>query len=397
MVHRDVKPSNLVFCVEERRFKFIDLGACVDLRSGTNYIPEESILDVIYCPPEQYVLPTDAPQLSKNAFSMVISPMLWNKHKPDRFDVYSAGLIFFQLAVPVMCSDRAIKSFVQSFEQNDYDLMKWKQNSTLLSRHTQILDANDGAGWDLLAQMLRPRRVVQSDDGTVSFVDNKDGALRISAEAALNHPFFKAAEMEPKPLTNLWRKYSRKLFDLEGKILSRVFETEEQTTTVKKLRKDFAVGKASAEELQKEETKLDSLQTSLKAMQGEFVSLSKAAFQRFGIAKQPTVPEAETESKKHVTSLKKHRSCLGGTQKPSKSLFGWLNRAPAKNESGGLSGAENLVYAGLKFTGLAARVANDLAQSIKKDAEKLMTDIETENAQKVRRDGSSLYRSNVLF
>ena len=33
--------------------QFIDLGACADLRSGTNYVPEESILDLNYCPPEQ--------------------------------------------------------------------------------------------------------------------------------------------------------------------------------------------------------------------------------------------------------------------------------------------------------------------------------------------------------
>ena len=38
---------------------------------------------------------------------------------------------------------------------------------------------------------------------------------------------------------------------------------------------------------------------------------------------------------------------------------------------------------GLKFTGLAARVAGDLAKSVKKDAEKLMEEIETENDQKV--------------
>lgn len=37
--------------------QFIDLGACADLRSGTNYVPEESILDLNYCPPEQVGVP----------------------------------------------------------------------------------------------------------------------------------------------------------------------------------------------------------------------------------------------------------------------------------------------------------------------------------------------------
>lgn len=45
--------NNIIFCDEEQRFKLIDLGACADLRNGTNYIPDESILDFHYCPPEQ--------------------------------------------------------------------------------------------------------------------------------------------------------------------------------------------------------------------------------------------------------------------------------------------------------------------------------------------------------
>lgn len=53
LVHRDVKPLNIIFAEQQRRFKLIDLGACADLRTGTNYTPDESILDPNYCPPEQ--------------------------------------------------------------------------------------------------------------------------------------------------------------------------------------------------------------------------------------------------------------------------------------------------------------------------------------------------------
>ena len=53
VVHRDVKPLNLVLAESERRFKLIDLGAAADLRNGTNWAPDESILDPSYCPPEQ--------------------------------------------------------------------------------------------------------------------------------------------------------------------------------------------------------------------------------------------------------------------------------------------------------------------------------------------------------
>jgi serine/threonine protein kinase len=53
LVHRDIKPLNIIFSGADRRFKLIDLGAAADLRTGTNYVPDESILDPAYCPPEQ--------------------------------------------------------------------------------------------------------------------------------------------------------------------------------------------------------------------------------------------------------------------------------------------------------------------------------------------------------
>jgi serine/threonine protein kinase len=38
VVHRDVKPLNLVLAEDSGSFKLIDLGACVDIRSGFNYV-----------------------------------------------------------------------------------------------------------------------------------------------------------------------------------------------------------------------------------------------------------------------------------------------------------------------------------------------------------------------
>ena len=45
LVHRDVKPLNLVLDERARQFRLIDLGACADLRTGKNYAPDETILD----------------------------------------------------------------------------------------------------------------------------------------------------------------------------------------------------------------------------------------------------------------------------------------------------------------------------------------------------------------
>ena len=59
----------------------------------------------------QYVLPTDAPDLARKNAAMVvaIAPMLWVRHKPDRFDMYSLGLVMIQLAMPHLRTSGALQ------------------------------------------------------------------------------------------------------------------------------------------------------------------------------------------------------------------------------------------------------------------------------------------------
>ena len=52
----------------------------------------------------------------------------------------------------------------------------------------------------------------------------------------------------------------------------------------------------------------------------------------------------------------------------------------------------NMLYAGLKFTGLALNVAGDLAKSMRQDSERMLKDIEAEAAAKVQ---SLTLRSNL--
>ena len=56
IVHRDVKPQNMIISDKEGRIKMIDLGAAADLRVGTNYVPNEYLLDPRFAPPQQYVM-----------------------------------------------------------------------------------------------------------------------------------------------------------------------------------------------------------------------------------------------------------------------------------------------------------------------------------------------------
>ena len=58
IVHRDVKPQNVIISETDNRVKFIDLGAAADLRVGINYVPNEYLLDPRYAPPQQYIMST---------------------------------------------------------------------------------------------------------------------------------------------------------------------------------------------------------------------------------------------------------------------------------------------------------------------------------------------------
>lgn len=58
IVHRDIKPQNVIISAKAGRAKLIDLGAAADLRVGINYIPNEFLLDPRYAPPQQYIMST---------------------------------------------------------------------------------------------------------------------------------------------------------------------------------------------------------------------------------------------------------------------------------------------------------------------------------------------------
>ncbi|CAA6671278.1 unnamed protein product [Spirodela intermedia] len=173
IVHRDIKPQNVIFSEGTRTFKIIDLGAAADLRVGINYIPKE------YAAPEQYIMSTQTPSAPSAPVAAALSPVLWQMNLPDRFDIYSLGLIFLQMAVPSLRSDSALIQFNRQLKRCDYDLNAWRAAAEAragpdLRRGLELLDLDGGIGWELLTSMVRYR-----------------ARQRTSAKGALAHPYFK--------------------------------------------------------------------------------------------------------------------------------------------------------------------------------------------------------------
>jgi len=169
LVHRDIKPDNILI-TEQGRLKLLDLGAAVDLRNGFNYIPDEAILDPAYAPPERYVMPENTPKPPPSPLAELLSPFLWVRGRPDRFDTYSAGVILAQMAVPGI-RNMDPKQFARTLVSYEQDVPDWRMKAAG-NLGWDILDEDNGAGFKLLNALMEP-----------------DRSKRISAGQALSMPF----------------------------------------------------------------------------------------------------------------------------------------------------------------------------------------------------------------
>ncbi|CAL52044.1 Serine/threonine-protein kinase, active site [Ostreococcus tauri] len=173
IVHRDVKPDNLIFT--KTGLVFIDLGGSAQcLGRPKNYIPGEGPADPRYC------LPTDIYLLPKESPTPVDSNLLqlWEHYQPEKFDLFSAGIIMLQICIPSLSHPDKLTKFKSELEQCDFNLQKWrtkfdKSASPVGVSDVSVLDADEGAGWDLASQLLK--------------TDRKE---RISTVDALQHRFF---------------------------------------------------------------------------------------------------------------------------------------------------------------------------------------------------------------
>ena len=181
IVHRDMKPENILLPSQGKRgkVKFIDFGAAADLRVGINYLPKEFLLDPRYAPPEKYIMSTSTPKAPPTPVAAALSPVLWSLNRPDRFDMYSVGILLLQMCFPPLRRDNQLVAFNRQLGGLDYDILAWrdlivskKGGSGGYAQGIEILDMDGGRGWDLLRRLI-----------------NNSPSRRIGASAAASHPF----------------------------------------------------------------------------------------------------------------------------------------------------------------------------------------------------------------
>ena len=101
--------------------------------------------------------------------------ILFQLNSPDLFDMYSAGIVLLQMAIPILRSTGGLKNFNAEIKTVEYDLNKWRM-CTRLRPDLTILDLDSGRGWDLATKLISERGNIFSG--------------RLSAAAALRHPYF---------------------------------------------------------------------------------------------------------------------------------------------------------------------------------------------------------------
>lgn len=101
--------------------------------------------------------------------------LLLQLNSPDLFDMYSAGIILLQMAIPSLRSSAGLKNFNGELKRFGYDLNKWRE-FTRSRPDLSLLDLDSGRGWDLATKLVSERGSLRRE--------------RLSAAAALRHPYF---------------------------------------------------------------------------------------------------------------------------------------------------------------------------------------------------------------
>mmetsp|Transcript_41577 Transcript_41577/g.132822 ORF Transcript_41577/g.132822 Transcript_41577/m.132822 type:complete len:396 (-) Transcript_41577:2-1189(-) len=158
IVHRDVKPENIIVRRDDGKIRLIDLGGAADcLSPGTPGLsPGEGALDPLYAPALDCFLVPDG---------VVITPggekRVWDFNSPEKFDSYCAGVTILQIMVPHLRKRPRLKTFRSQLDELVYpngNLKAWREE------YGSGIDADVAAAmdkakmWELLESLLAVER-----------------------------------------------------------------------------------------------------------------------------------------------------------------------------------------------------------------------------------------------
>ena len=157
IVHRDIKPENILLTDDGPIF--IDLGASAScLKTSINYFSGAGPADPLFSAQcENYLIPEGAPVPLEGNMSL-----LWDKYTPDRFDVFSVGIIVLQLLSKALRDKENLKVFLLELERCKLDLSACREACQCTSDELALLSADRNAGWELVDSLLCPREMRMS-------------------------------------------------------------------------------------------------------------------------------------------------------------------------------------------------------------------------------------------
>jgi serine/threonine protein kinase len=142
MIHRDVKPANIILSKTRKRALLCDVGACADVQTGRNMDGAEAIFDPTYGASEQFRKVASSPPLG--GFPS-ISGLFGGKKKSeansvkdftfeasgepptDLLDAYSLGVTLLRCGVPSLRGEDAIERARRDIDACGGDLVLWRR------------------------------------------------------------------------------------------------------------------------------------------------------------------------------------------------------------------------------------------------------------------------------
>jgi hypothetical protein len=163
-------------------------------------------------------------------------------------------------------------------------------------------------------------------------------------------------------LSQVWENIGEQLMWLEGQLSEQRSRTEKQKGFVKRLQQQAATGGTGAvdpEELQKQEERLEDMSEQLETMEQQYQGLWSQAG---NVLKKMTAAGTAAGA----------AAAAAGTAVVPQGTGEAAGKVAAAGAEAAAKGMVGVMYAGLKFSGLAMRVAQDVVTAVKDDAEKMM-------------------------